>query len=222
MTALLDLPLLFQNPAGMYVALSAEPEIHVVANSRRWLEATMTRREDMVGRPLFEVFPGNPKEDFPGIVALRRSLQRMLRISRDKALPVSLYQVMLPGEWLIDRYWKPTNPRGAGHPGPARLHPSPRRGPDAAVPGQSQVAHERCALPAGHRQRHQFRHRQFRSFRQRHQLEQGCAEHPRQNRKRDARRTSSTPAWPGWSSPLSSTAGPEGAVDAADAISRRP
>jgi hypothetical protein len=48
--------LLFESAPGLYLVLT--PALVIVAVSDAYLEATMTRREEIVGR-LFDVFPDN-------------------------------------------------------------------------------------------------------------------------------------------------------------------
>jgi len=38
------------------------PSLQIVAVSNTYLKATMTRREEIIGRGLFEVFPDNPDD----------------------------------------------------------------------------------------------------------------------------------------------------------------
>ena len=58
--------------------------------SNRRLETTMTRREDVLGRPLFDVFTDNPHGDGKGtrLSAMRQSLLRILETPRTEILPV--------------------------------------------------------------------------------------------------------------------------------------
>src|ERR1035438_2476084 len=58
---------LFAAVPGLYMVL--DPNLRVVAASDAYLQATMTRRADIVGRHVFEVFPDNP--DDPGADARR-------------------------------------------------------------------------------------------------------------------------------------------------------
>jgi hypothetical protein len=53
-----DFRRLFESVPGCYLVLA--PDMTIVASSDAYLRASMTRRDEIVGRPLFEVFPDNP------------------------------------------------------------------------------------------------------------------------------------------------------------------
>ena len=73
--------LLFESLPELYLILS--PSLHIVAANKAYLEATMTTREAILHRPLFEVFPDNPDEpEATGPSNLRDSLERVLRSRR--------------------------------------------------------------------------------------------------------------------------------------------
>ncbi|MBI3726606.1 hypothetical protein HY251_21995 [bacterium] len=77
-----DWKLLIESAPGLHLVLT--PELEIVAVSEAYLRATMTKREDILGRGLFEVFPDNP--DDPGatrVTNLRASLGR----ARDPRAP---------------------------------------------------------------------------------------------------------------------------------------
>jgi PAS domain S-box-containing protein len=111
MSVLLDLPSLVQELPGIYVVLSPDPEFRMLEVSNRRLEATMTRREDVVGRPLFDVFTDNPKGDGggSGLSAMRQSLLRILQTHRTEVLPVLRYDLVRPDGSFEERYWIPSN-----------------------------------------------------------------------------------------------------------------
>jgi PAS domain-containing protein len=56
----LDFRRLFESAPGLYLILA--PDLTIVAVSDAYLAATMTQREAIVGRALFEVFPDNPDD----------------------------------------------------------------------------------------------------------------------------------------------------------------
>lgn len=53
-----DFRWLFEGAPGLYLVL--DPQLTIVAVSNAYLAATMTTRENILGRNLFEVFPDNP------------------------------------------------------------------------------------------------------------------------------------------------------------------
>src|SRR4029077_12039216 len=68
---------LFESAPGLYLVLT--PDLTIVAVSDAYLRATMTERDKILGRGLFEIFPDNPDEPgATGVSNLRGSLQRVL------------------------------------------------------------------------------------------------------------------------------------------------
>jgi len=57
MTSVADFRLLFESAPGCFLVLALD--LTIVAVSDAYLRATMTRRGDILGRPLFDVFPDN-------------------------------------------------------------------------------------------------------------------------------------------------------------------
>ncbi len=69
---------LFESLPGLYLVLT--PGLKIVAASDAYLKATMTKREDLLDRGLFEVFPDNPDDpSATGASNLRASLDRVLQ-----------------------------------------------------------------------------------------------------------------------------------------------
>lgn len=105
-----DLGRLFQSAPGCYVVLT--PELVIVAASDAYLNVTMTRREDIVGQPIFTAFPVNP--DSPTSTAevdLRASVSRVIATGRPDTLPVHKYDIRRAkdGGAFEERYWRPMN-----------------------------------------------------------------------------------------------------------------
>jgi PAS domain S-box-containing protein len=84
-----------------------------VAVSDLYLKATMTRREDIIGKKIFDVFPDNP--DDPTATGTRNlcdSLERVLRDRVADAMAVQKYDIRRPaaeGGAFAERYWSPVN-----------------------------------------------------------------------------------------------------------------
>ena len=92
----LDFKSLFEAAPGSYLVL--DPELRIVAASDAFLEESSTVREAILGRELFEVFPGDPAADgLPGDGAMRASLERVLRDRVADAMEVQRHDVQLPG-----------------------------------------------------------------------------------------------------------------------------
>jgi len=106
-----DFKALFEAAPGLYLVLT--PELVIVAVSEAYLQATMTRRADILGRPVFEVFPDNPDDPASdGVRNLNASLQRVLQHRRADAMAVQKYDIRKPeieGGGFEVRYWSPRN-----------------------------------------------------------------------------------------------------------------
>ncbi len=106
-----DFRRLFESAPGLYLVL--DPDLKIVAVTEAYLRATMTRREEIVGRGIFEVFPDNPQDPgAAGVRILRGSLQRVLATRAGDTMPVQKYDIRKPeseGGGFEARYWSPFN-----------------------------------------------------------------------------------------------------------------
>jgi signal transduction histidine kinase len=106
-----DFRVLFESLPGLYLVMS--PELIIVAVSNTYLRATMTRRADILGRGLFEVFPDNPTDPTAtGVNNLRMSLQKVLTNRVPDTMAVQKYDIRKPesdGGHFEERYWSPVN-----------------------------------------------------------------------------------------------------------------
>ncbi len=106
-----DFRKLFESSPDLYLVLS--PDLTIVAVSDAYALATMTRREEILGRPLFEVFPDNPEDSAAtGVHNLRASLARVLRDRIPDAMPVQKYDIRraaCDGGGFEERFWSPRN-----------------------------------------------------------------------------------------------------------------
>jgi signal transduction histidine kinase/ActR/RegA family two-component response regulator len=106
-----DFRTLFEAAPGLYLVL--DPEFRIVAVSDAYLAATMTRRDDIVGRGIFDVFPDNPDDpDATGVDNLRSSLERVRSRRVPDTMAVQKYDIRRPdadGGGFEVRYWSPCN-----------------------------------------------------------------------------------------------------------------
>jgi signal transduction histidine kinase len=106
-----DFRSLFESTPQPYLILS--PQLHIVAVNQAYLSATMTNRDDIIGRHLFDVFPDNPADAAcTGVANLTASLQRVLKYRRPDTMAVQKYDVRSPeslGARFEERYWSPVN-----------------------------------------------------------------------------------------------------------------
>jgi signal transduction histidine kinase len=99
---------LFQHLPGLYLIL--DPELVIAEASEAYLEATMTSREGIVGRHIFDVFPDNPgDESATGVSNLRASLNYVLLNRAAHRMAVQKYDIRKPDGRFEARYWDPFN-----------------------------------------------------------------------------------------------------------------
>jgi light-regulated signal transduction histidine kinase (bacteriophytochrome) len=78
--------------------------------SDAYLKATMTRREEILGRNLFDVFPDNPADPAAtGVANLRASLKRVLKSAAAHTMAIQKYDVRRPDGSFEERFWSPVN-----------------------------------------------------------------------------------------------------------------
>jgi two-component system cell cycle sensor histidine kinase/response regulator CckA len=102
---------IFEAATGLYLVLT--PDLCIVAASDQYLEATMRRREDLVGRNIFEAFPDNPDDPTAtGERNLRASLAKVLHERRSHRMADQKYDIRRPdaeGGGFEERHWSPLN-----------------------------------------------------------------------------------------------------------------
>jgi PAS domain S-box-containing protein len=96
-----------------FLILDIDPSFTILDASDAYLRATMTERDEIIGRGLFDVFPDNPNDERPtGMTNLRESLQRVLTQRRTDTMPVQKYDIRRParvGGGFVERHWSPVN-----------------------------------------------------------------------------------------------------------------
>ena len=107
----LDYRALLEGAPDLYLIL--DPGLHIVAVSNAYAAATLTRREEIVGKGIFDVFPDNPADAAAaGVHNLRASLRRVLTTGIADAMPIQKYDIRRPeedGGGFEERYWSPRN-----------------------------------------------------------------------------------------------------------------
>lgn len=106
-----DFRRLFESAPGLYLVL--KPDLTIVAVSDAYLKATLTVRENILGRGIFDVFPDNPDDpQATGVANLRASLVRVLNTKAPDTMAVQKYDIRRPaaeGGGFEERYWSPVN-----------------------------------------------------------------------------------------------------------------
>ncbi len=106
-----DFRLLFEaSPDVLLVLLPDAPRYTMVAATNARLAATHTTREEIIGRPLFELFPDNPDDpEATGTSNLRASLDRVLATRAPDTMAVQRYDIRGPDGSFHTKHWSPKN-----------------------------------------------------------------------------------------------------------------
>ncbi|MEH1834400.1 MAG: response regulator [Nostoc sp.] len=108
---MLNFQTLFESIPGLYIVYSLD--FVIVGGSDAYFRATKTKREEVVGRSLFEVFPDNPDDpNATGVRNLRASLSSVLKYRKPHTMAVQKYDIRRPeseGGGFEERYWTLTN-----------------------------------------------------------------------------------------------------------------
>lgn len=105
--------LLFEALPHLVLVLTPGPDFIMVAANEGRVRGTNTRREDCIGRSIFEVFGRNPdgQSEF-GAGVLRASLERVVQTGKPDRMPITKYDIPRPaseGGGFEVRYWSPLN-----------------------------------------------------------------------------------------------------------------
>lgn len=107
----IDYKSIFRSVPGLYLILS--PALNIIEVSESYLRATMTRRQEIMGRNIFKIFPDSPNDSqATGVHNLRESLNRVLSNLLADTMAVQKYDIQKPeseGGGFEERYWSPIN-----------------------------------------------------------------------------------------------------------------
>lgn len=102
---------IFEALPGAFLLLLHDPGFMIADASEGYLQATLRERDEILGRPVFDVFPDNP--DTPGAnstLNLSRSLKRVIDSGTSDLMAVQRYDVgRADGAGFEQRYWSPVN-----------------------------------------------------------------------------------------------------------------
>lgn len=118
----IDYEAVFQALPGVVALIT--PDLMFADVNQEFLNTSRRRREDVVGRYFFDVFPDNPNDrNANGMRNLAASLRRVLDTGERDAMALQRYDVEdpeRPGEWQV-RYWSPVNAPVLGPDGKVAL-----------------------------------------------------------------------------------------------------
>lgn len=110
MTSPLSYQSLFESSPSRQLVMGSDRARTIEAVSDAYLEATLTRREHLLGRPMFEAFPDNPTDPAAtGVRNLGASVDRALRSRRKDTMAFQRYDIRAPGGQFVERWWTPIN-----------------------------------------------------------------------------------------------------------------
>lgn len=90
------------------LVLLPDERFTIVAVSDSYLQATLTTREGLLGRGLFDAFPTNPRDpDATGMRNLRASLGRVLATRAPDRMAIQKYDILRPTGGFEERHWDP-------------------------------------------------------------------------------------------------------------------
>lgn len=99
---------LFETIPGMFLVLY--PDLRITAVTNEYLEAAMVKREDILGKNLFDVFPDNPDDpNANGVSKLHESLKIVLKTKKSHRMDIQKYDIKNEAGIFEERYWSPIN-----------------------------------------------------------------------------------------------------------------
>jgi PAS domain S-box-containing protein len=103
-----NIHVVFESLPGLYLVLF--PDFTIAAVTDSYLEATMTERNKILGRDIFNVFPDNPDDpSADGESNLRASLNLVLQRRTPHFMAIQKYDIRRPDGSFEERYWSPKN-----------------------------------------------------------------------------------------------------------------
>jgi PAS domain S-box-containing protein len=101
-----DYKSIFESVPGLYLVLL--PDLNIAAVSENFLLATMTTKDQLIGRYLFDVFPDNPDDPRTiGVSNFRASLDAILQQGKAHPMTVQRYDIKRQDGSMEERYWSP-------------------------------------------------------------------------------------------------------------------
>ncbi len=103
----LDFRRLFELSPGAFLVLL--PDLTIAEATDEYLRTMMRRREEIVGREVFEAFPDNPNDETANSVQIRASFLKVFATGEPDELPVQKYDVQRPAEdggGFEERFWR--------------------------------------------------------------------------------------------------------------------
>src|SRR3954452_13483091 len=102
---------LFDALPGNTILLEKDaPHFTIVAATPQYIKDSGLKKEALVGKGVFEVFPSNPADpEDTGEINLRHSLTYVLQHKVPHTLPVQRYDVLNESATYVERHWRVSN-----------------------------------------------------------------------------------------------------------------
>jgi hypothetical protein len=107
----LDYRAIFEQTSSPYLLLKPDaPDYTIIGVNEAYLKATMTTREKIIGKKMFQIFPDNPSEQpASGVHNLRISLDTVVKNREADTMAVQKYDIRRPNGIWEERWWNPIN-----------------------------------------------------------------------------------------------------------------
>lgn len=104
----IDFKCILESVPNSYLILN--PQLIIVEVSDAYLKAMMCKRDNIIGRYIFDVFPDNPQNvKATGVSNLRYSLQYVLKTRLPHTMALQKYDIKRPDNGFEEHYWSPIN-----------------------------------------------------------------------------------------------------------------
>ncbi len=111
---IIDYKKIFEASPTLYLLLKPNsPDFTILTASDGYMAATLTKKNEIINKKLFDVFPDNPNDKEANATNnLRRSLENVLKKKKQDIMPLQKYDVPIPsdkGVGFEEKYWNPIN-----------------------------------------------------------------------------------------------------------------
>ena len=102
---------LFESSPASFLILLPDADFTIAAVTEDYLRDTLTKREGILGKPVFEVFPDNPAApESHSTRLLAESFRRVIATKSVDTMALLRYDIPKPdGTGFEERYWRPVN-----------------------------------------------------------------------------------------------------------------
>jgi signal transduction histidine kinase len=104
-----DFERVFRSAPDPYLLIS--PDLTLLSASDAYLKAAMSTYEHIVGKNIFEAFPGNPNDPIgTGVANVKNAIETVLATGKMHRMPEQKYDVPIAGtDKFAVKYWSPTH-----------------------------------------------------------------------------------------------------------------